>query len=183
MSKTDFDYLADHKRTRIESITVTEKGVKIKYADTNNDDNTIKSTLDCPEPAHGDLEDNISQMNAFVTKYFINKADSKVTNSWAENISTRGITFRHNSKGVSAQISAIYRGTDGQFGELKTPATPLYDESIEGHEAGAVDTFGALHTPTLEAIMQEARMYLGGKRGDMQQQLDGSEGNQGGAAD
>jgi len=167
----DFDYLGDHKEHRIDGITVNDSGVKIKYATTNAEGKVTKYGENSPEVAHEDLFGLMTQMNAWVQKYFVTKADSEVTNEWADKVSTREIIFKHNSKGVTAQVKGIYRGTDGQAGELKTPATPLYDDTIEGHEVGAIETFGLIHTPTLLAIMDEARMFLGGKRGAMQTQL------------
>jgi len=176
--KNDFDFMADQKNKRIDSITVLSSGVKIKYAVVTKGDGEAKTstyTQNSPEPAQEELVALMEKLNAWVRDYFIKKVDSKVTDAWDNNLQTRTVTFKHNSKGVSAQVQAIFSGNDDQHGELKVPATALYDEDIEGHANGVLITFGEGHTETLDNIMTQARLYLGGKRGAMQSTLPGAE--------
>ena len=172
----EFSQIAEHENKRIDSVSITSSGVKIKWAivtpDGEGDSNVTTGSVSNPEPAHQDFIDWLVELGPWVRDYYINKVDSAVTDDWDNRVRVLGITFKHNTKGITAQVSAIFRGLDEQHGDLKTPATPLFKKGEEGHESGATVTFGEGNTDILNNVMHEARLYLGGKRGSMQQKLD-----------
>ncbi len=161
--KSAFEYLDEQEDKVIQSVNIKGGDVTIKWKIPDEASGTLSET----EPASNDLLSPFDELKEFALIRLANKLTGDSRKNWMKEVKINEVTFRKNTKGETAQL----KGTipDGnQVSDFKLAATPLYDPDLDGHETGAVPTFGEAMTKALKTIQQEARMYLGGKRGEMQ---------------
>ncbi len=169
--KSGFDYLSGQEEKVITSVNIKGSGVCIKWKIPHEDDEDVKGTIQEIEPAHNDLLDKFKGLKEFCLNCVANKLTGDCRKAWLERCYVFEVTFNSNSKGESAKLKGSLGNGEGQFSLFELPQTPLYDADIEAHETGTTFTFGEHFTELLEGIQQEARMYLGGKRGEMQSNM------------
>ena len=125
------------------------------------------------EPAHSDLLDKFKELREFCLTNVANKLTGDSRKAFIDKCHVYEIGFNTNTKGESAKIKATLGNGESQFSIIELPQTPFYSPDIEAHETGVVHTFGERLTKVLKGIQMEAKMYLGGKRGEMQTDMFG----------
>ena len=165
--KSGFDYMSEHEEKFITKVIVSDHGATIKW---ETDDKATGSITEV-EPPHSDFLTLFDNLKEFGLTYIANKLNGESRGEWVKKLTINCVSYNSNSKGDTAKLKGSWWGGDGQACVLELPQTPLYNPEVEGHETGAVFTYGEYLTKALLDIQQEAKMYLGGKRGDMQAEM------------
>lgn len=175
--KSGFDYLDGHENKLITTVETNDKNTHISWEVVSAGDGEVKQVetgqKNSPEPSHPDFSEVFQELSLWVRNWLIPDAGKRCKEIWSDTVRIKKVSFSHNEKsGVTAKIEfdktdSINAGKREVSSGIKLPALPLYDNEIEGHANGMFSTYDADTTAILKRIMDEAKMYLGGKRGTM----------------
>lgn len=175
--KSGFDYKDGHENKLITTVETSDKNTHVAWEVVSIGDGDTKQVetgeKSSPETSHPDFSEAFQSLSQWVRNWCIPDAGKRCKDIWTDAIHIKKLSFSHNEKsGVTAKIEfdktdPINGGKREVNTAIKLPALPLFDKEIEGHASNTITTYDAETTAILKKIMDEAKMYLGGKRGTM----------------
>ena len=173
--KSDFDYKDGHEKKEILVVNIANSGAAIKHRELH-DENYIRGSVTNPEPVHADMisifkDEAGAGLKNFIVEYLFSTASAEHKKEWKRKLYITEAKFNYNSGNETCALKAKYIGSDKQSCILEVPAHPLYNEEIESHANNQVYTYTEHQTKLLKQLQEEAKAYLGGKRGEMQQDM------------